>query len=95
MNKSEASNLNGSVPFLHLVKMDTHYSRSRLHEISAWLVCSLSQTACQQGAGKKKVLAVSWVIIKHETERMNSRGCNYLVSSGSAVASLILIGLHG
>lgn len=59
-----------------------------------WFVLFLRQLVSKE-LEKKKVLAVSWVIIKHETERMNSRGCNYLVSSGSAVASLILIGLHG
>lgn len=74
---------------LQVVKVDVDYFRSRSCERSAWLVCSLPQTACQWER-EKKTSVVSWVIIRNEKAGMNSRGRNYLLSSGYATGLAIL-----
>lgn len=64
-----------------------------MKDLVGWFVLFLRQLVSE----RKKVFVVSWVIIRDEKARTNSRGRNYLPSSGyatGAVVSLILSRLH-
>lgn len=77
---------------LHLVKMSVEVDHMK--DLVGWFVLFLRQLVSER---EKKVFVVSWVIIRDEKARTNSRGRNYLPSSGyatGAVVSSILSRLH-
>ena len=73
-------------------------------DLLGWFVLCLRQlvSETERDKKKKKTFVVSWVIIRDEKAGMNSRGRNYLLSSGYATGlaflgdtvPLILSGLH-
>lgn len=58
-----------------------------MKDLLGWFVLFFAQTACQR---EKKILVVSWVIIRDEKAGTYSRGRNYLLSSGYATGLAIL-----
>ena len=59
-----------------------------MKDLLGWFVLCLRQPVSERE--RKKTSVVSWVIIRDEKAGMNSRGRNYLLSSGYATVLAIL-----